>query len=173
MKRISCVLGPALLLALTGRIADAYLIATGTGELRPVIGTLARITGQPSQFLVGLDWAHSVSGPTAFVLGAWTGFAEEFVGLGLHVGVKHRFLGLHPRVAPFVTGGAGFTSGFPAPGGQALLGLGFRFGGGVDFFATRRILPGFQIVFDVGPRFTPTTGGLASAPITFGCSFLL
>lgn len=159
--------------------AHAYPIARGTSELRPLIGVTATLNGraQPSQFQMGFDWNYSLNGPLGFVLGWWMGFAEEYIGMEVHLGVKYRFLHLHPRVAPFVMGGGGFTTGFPTAGGESVTGIGFRFGGGVDFFATPRILPGMQITFDLGPRFTGPSGSnprfMGSVQVTFGCGFLI
>jgi hypothetical protein len=171
---------PALAVLILGTAAAvpaaAYPINAGRSELRPLIGVTATLNGraQPSQFQMGLDWNYSLNGPLGFVLGWWLGFADQYIGMELHLGVKYRFLRLHPRVAPFVMGGGGFTTGFPTfEGGEAVTGLGFRFGGGVDFFATPTILPGLQIAFDLGPRFTPDVRFMGSVQITFGVGFLL
>jgi opacity protein-like surface antigen len=164
-------------LASVAGAAHAYPISRGTNELRPLIGATAAIDGQPSQFQLGLDWNYSLDGPLGFVLGWWLGFAERYIGMEVHLGVKYRFLRLHPRVAPFVAGGGGIHTGFDTRGGEAMTGIGFRFGGGVDFFATPRILPGIQMMFDLGPHFTnprrASPGLLGSVQITFGCGFLL
>ena len=165
----------AVLLSATGlpRAAAAYSVARGSSGLRPHLGVNAKITGMPSQFQVGMDWEHAMTGPLLFVLGFDFGVANEFLGLGVNAGVKHRFLQLHPRVAPFIAGGGAFHLGIPAKSGEAITGLGIRFGFGVDFFPTPRIIPGLDIIFDVGPRFTPTIGAIGMVHVLFACTFLL
>jgi hypothetical protein len=156
-------------------IGHAYPIASGSQEMRPLIGVLAPVQSQTTQFMMGFDYQYSLNGPLSFVAGYWLGFGKEFIGMEFTAGVKYRFLRLHPRVAPFVAGGGGFHLGFrtsDGPDNKAFTALGFRFGGGVDFFATQRIIPGMQIMFDLGPRFSPEVGFSGSVQITWGCSFL-
>ena len=155
--------------------ASAYPIASGTNELRPLIGATAAIDGQVTQFQMGVDWNYALNGPLGLVLGYWLGFGKEYIGMEVHLGVKYRFLRLHPRVAPFIAGGGGLHLGFPTTESSrsVFTALGFRFGGGVDFFATPRIIPGMQMMFDLGPGFTPSVGFSGSVQVTFGCSFLL
>lgn len=177
----------SLLLAGT---AAAYPVASGTSELRPLLGVTSAVDNQVTQVQVGLDYGYSWNGPWSFVLGGWAGFGKDFIGAEVHAGVKYRFLRVHPRMAPFVAGGGGFSVGFqsfapPNADGSApaaekpktdthtLTGFGVRFGGGIDFFATERIVPGVQMMFDLGPSFTPSFGFQGSVQITFGCSFLL
>jgi hypothetical protein len=159
--------------------ASGYPIARGTSEIRPLLGATATLSGQsqPSQFQLGVDWNYSLSGPLGFVLGWWMGFADQYLGMEVHAGVKYRWLRLHPRVAPFIAGGGGVTLGFPTESGgridSTLTGIGIRFGGGVDFFPTERIIPGLQILFDLGPRFTPSVRFMGSVQIVAGVGFLL
>ena len=169
----------ALVLSQSVATASAYPISSGSSELRPLIGATAAIENQVTQFQMGLDWNYSLNGPLGLVLGAWLGFGRESIGMEMHLGVKYRFLRLHPRVAPFVAGGGGFHLGFDTRRQEdrrdrsVLTALGFRFGGGVDFFATPRIIPGMQMMFDIGPAFTPSVGFSGSVQVTFGCSFLM
>jgi hypothetical protein len=174
MRHRFCLLPLVLTLWIT-RPAGAYPIEKGSNELRPLIGIIAAMDPavQPSQFQLGLEWTRSLDGPLGFVLGLWSGFADGYVGLEVHAGAKYRFLRLHPKFAPFVLGGFGVSAGFNTSGGQALTGAGVRVGSGVDFFVNRRVMPGIQIVFDMGPRFTPDVRFLGSVQITAGVGFLL
>jgi hypothetical protein len=176
MRNLLCAALVLFVLAGAARTVDAYSIERGSSELRPLIGATGSLDNrQPTQFQMGLDWNYSLDGPLGFVLGWWLGFAQDYVGLEITLGVKYRFLNLHPRVAPFIGGGGGFSAGFRTLGNQGTVtGLGFRFGGGVDFFATPRIIPGMQIMFDLGPGFSPApVGFMGSVQITFGCGFLI
>jgi hypothetical protein len=169
---LTAALAAGLLLT-RAELARALPIDPGTSELRVHVGALAAMSAQPPQFTVGLDYAKTWNGATSWVFGYWAGVADDYTGMELLAGVKHRFLRIHPDAAPFLLVGGGVTAGFHHHGEQVLLGIGARFGAGVDFFATERIVPGVQVVFDVGPRFTPSVAALGSVQITFGVSFFL
>ena len=170
-----CGLVGGAALTFIGATANAYPIAKGSQEIRPLIGVLANMESQVQQFQMGVDYQYALTGPLGLVLGTWLGFGKDYIGMEFHVGVKYRFTRLHPRFAPFVAGGGGFHLGFvtkDVPDKKAFTALGFRFGGGIDFFPSQTIIPGMQIMFDLGPRFSPGVAFQGSAQITWGCSFL-
>ena len=60
-----------LLLGGVGAPGHAHPVRRGTAELRPSIGVVGRVVGQPTQLLMGLDYAYAHEGSTAFVFGSW------------------------------------------------------------------------------------------------------
>lgn len=191
-RRLLPILAVGLLVSGVGETARGYPIAKGTWEVRPSLGALANLgveRRQEHQVILGVDLGYSFTGPWSFLLGTWVGFGDEYVGFEVHADVKYRILKLHPKVAPFVSGGLGFIMGFtpptlfnqpstgvfvPVPGSaDPLYGFGVRIAAGLDYFLRERIIPFFQLGTDLGYRFAPGQGFLGSIQVITGVSFLL
>jgi hypothetical protein len=148
-------------------------------SIRPLVGTFAAVGGPPSptaQLLIGVDFDYKLSTPTSIIFGALGATGEDFISAEAHVDFKYRFFNLSPLVVPNVSGGLGFVWGFPRgayKNKSTTSGLGARLGTGISFLATPTVIPGFQVIFEFGPRFLPNTGILAEAQVILGVTFVL
>lgn len=158
-------------------LADGF--PKGTLELRPTMGMVASIAGMtvPSaaQLLTGFELGYSLGGTDQLLFGLWGSTDDGFIGANAHVDLKRRLYGLSSVVLPTLLGGVGFQWGLPRTGKdrRTVTGLELRLGFGLDFQATPRVIPGIQVLLNVGPRFLPSVSVLAATQVMVGVAFVL
>src|SRR5437016_3076047 len=103
----------------TSPAASATARADESGwALRPMTGSVAEVSGPlpTAQLMTGIDAEYRMSQGSSLVLGLWGATAEGYISAEAHVDFKYRIFGLSPLVLPSVTGGIGYTWGFPRAG---------------------------------------------------------
>ena len=151
----------------------------GQWELRLSMGADSALSGNttPSttQLYLGLDAAYNLGDGWALGGGFYGAPDDGFFALGGHFDVRYRFWSLVPFVKPTLFGGAGVRLGSPRTGPEqnTSLSINLRVGAGLDFAVSKRVLPGFAILMNVGPRVLPSIGAYVSAQALFTLSFLL
>jgi hypothetical protein len=147
----------------------------GQHEIRAEVGGGFIVIGGLSgnQLAGGAEYGYGLTEELSLRAGAFVGNADVHSGALAYVGLKYRFLHLHPRLYPFLSSGFGHQWGFPTgPDRRTVTGLGVRAGTGMDVAVSRRFLIGLTGTFDFGPRILPAVGNLATFRLSAGFAYL-
>ena len=162
-----------LLVLLIASSADARNIEPGSVWISAQLGLDSkmggRVGGSDTLFTLGGEVEYALESQLGLYGRATLGLADT-QALKLQVGTRWRFTGLELPLSPYVSGHIQ-TGHLMGVMGANLWTLGAGFGGGLDYFLTRKLTAGLDLAFDFGGTLGSGSAGYNTMTVLFNARY--